>query len=132
MRCIEERFVVPDEPGQLLGQHDVELFDHRMLTGHQAAAFDKVAVQGRIILPRGQAAIAPPSFVGQLRVDPVQITQNLVNGVAQAVNVQTAELDTTFRGVPVVVPMQPVDECSYLGVAPHPGREPTEDVALPG
>ncbi|MNR08710.1 hypothetical protein D3C85_1248780 [compost metagenome] len=55
-----------------------------------------------------------------------------MNGIAQAVDVQAAKLDALVRDLSVIVLMQPVGECLNLAVAPHPGREAAEDVALPG
>lgn len=116
----------------MLGQHHVELFDHLRFTGHQAIAFDEMTVQGRVILPGRQAAVAPPCFLGQLRVDAVQIVQHLMDRVAHAVNVEATELHAVFTGALMVVAVQPVGKGFDLGVAPHPGGEAAEDMAFPG
>ena len=132
MRGIEKPFVIRDEPGQLLGEHDVQLLDHLMLAGHHAVAFDEVTIQGRIVLPGRQAAVAPACFLGQMGVDTVQILQHLMNRVAQAVDVQATEFDARFRCALMIEAVQPIGKGLDLGIAPHPRGEAAEDMALPG
>lgn len=128
---IEERFVVADQARQLFGQHHIQLFNHRLLARHDATAFDEVAVQGRVILPGRQATITAARFASQVRICPVQKGQHFMNGVAQAVDVRASKLDAALDGQQAIVSMQPVGECLDLAVAPHPGWETAENMALP-
>src|SRR3990167_3249784 len=129
---IEEVFVVLLEGLQAFAQQAVELGDHGILAGVAFAVFDEQAIARRLVLPARQAGIALACLLGLLRVDLIQIMQDLGHGVAQAVDIQAAKLDALVLAQLLVVVVQPVDEARYIGVAPHPGGEAGKGALGPG
>lgn len=115
----------------MLGEHGIQLLDHRLLAWHDATVLDKVPVQRGVVLPRRQATVAATGFMGQMRVDPVQIRQDFMDGIAQAVHIQAAEFHAVVGGQQAVVPVQPLGEGFDFAIAPHPGWKTAENMAFP-
>src|SRR5947208_5228213 len=87
LRRVEIRLFVPTYCVHPSGQELVELFDRRVFARVLVAVDDGAAVFGRLVLPRGQAAVAPAGRGGGLRIDAVEVADDGGDRGAEAVDV---------------------------------------------
>lgn len=88
------------------------------------------AIGGQVSGPWRQTGIAGPSLRRSAGVDPFEIGKNRRHRLVHAVEIEPADMHVA-RGVPArIVAAEEFDKGVELGVAPHPGRETGESVAI--